>query len=137
MSSFYFCTVLILNNFNPNIFGYFIKSSFSVANLTKVSLLSTKRMLHYALETRSENKEQLSDSFIKLKKFKEVPLFVYPRDKFCVFCLTRRHMETTNKRQKILNFSMVFTEHYYHFSFSWYWTISRHIFCVYFQIWIF
>ena len=72
-------------------------------------------MLHYALETRSENKEQLSDSFIKLKKFKEVPLFVYPRDKFCVFCLTRRHMETTNKRQKILNFSMVFIEHYYHF----------------------
>ena len=89
-----------------------------MTNLAKESLLFTKGMLHSALETRSENKEQLSDFLKKLKKSKEAPLFVYPRDKFCAFCFTRRHMGTTNKRQKNLSFSMVFTEYYYHFSFS-------------------
>ena len=89
-----------------------------MTNLAKESLLFTKGMLHSALETRSENNEQLSDSLKKLKKSKEVPLFVYPQDKFCAFCFTRRHMETTNKRQKNLSFSMVFTKHCYHFSFS-------------------
>ena len=115
---FFFCTVLTLNNFNPSIFGQFIKSSILVANLAKESLVSTNCMFYSTLETRSENKEPLSDLFKKLKQSKEVPLFVYPRDKFCAFCFTRRHMEKMNKRQKVLSFSMVFTEYYYHFSFS-------------------
>ena len=115
---FLFSHCFILNYFNPTIFRQFIKSSFLVANLAKESLLSTKGMLRFALETRSENKVQLSDSLKKLKKSKEVPLFVYRRDKFCAFCFTTRHIEMTNKRQKILSFSMVFTEYYYHFSFS-------------------
>ena len=75
-----------------------------MANLAKESLVSTNCMLHSTLETRSENKEPLSDSFKKLKQSKEVSLLVYPRDKFCAFCFTRRHMETMNKRKKILRF---------------------------------
>ena len=74
-----------------------------MANLAVESLVFTEGTLCSALETRSENKEQLSNSFKKVKKSKEVPLFVYPRDKFCAFCFLTKHMETTNKRQKLFN----------------------------------
>ena len=115
----FFRNVLILSKLKPTILRQFIKSSNLVVSLAKKSHVSTKGTLSSALETSSEKKKNYPILCENIKESKEVPLFIYPQDKFCTFICLRRHIGTANMRKvQFLTVSIVFTKYFVH-AISW------------------